>query len=91
MSLRWNWACRQTISAAAGEIIRGQHTRWIDLPTANENILSSSPASGLDAQAVKETSATLKNFGPLSYLISARASCGPHTAPAFDRSGGGNE
>ena len=54
------------------EIIKGQHTRWIDLPTANEKHFVQLAGVGLDAQAVKETSATLKrNFGPLSYLISA--------------------
>lgn len=54
------------------EIIRGQHTRWIDLPTANQKHFVQLAGVGLDAQAVKETSATLKkNFGPLSYLISA--------------------
>jgi len=54
------------------EIIRGQHTRSIDLPTANGKHFVQLAGVGLDAQAVKETSAKLKrNFGPLSYLISA--------------------
>ena len=54
------------------EIIRDGQTRWIDLPTANEKHFVQLAGIGLDAQVVKETSLTLKkNFGPLSYIISA--------------------
>lgn len=54
------------------EIIRGEKTRWVDLPTANGKRFVQLAGVGLDAQVVKETSLTLKrNFGPLSYLISA--------------------
>ncbi len=54
------------------EIIRAQRTRLIDLPTANEKHFVQLAGVGLDAQVVKETSRTSKrNFGPLSYLISA--------------------
>ena len=54
------------------EIIRAARVRWIDLPTANEKHFVQLAGVGLDAQVVKETSLALKrNFGPLSYLISA--------------------
>jgi YegS/Rv2252/BmrU family lipid kinase len=54
------------------QIIRAKHTRLIDLPTANGKHFVQLAGVGLDAQVVKETSLTLKrNFGPLSYLISA--------------------
>ncbi len=54
------------------EIIRAGRTRWIDLPRANQQHFVQLAGIGLDAQVVKETSLTLKrNFGPLSYLISA--------------------
>jgi diacylglycerol kinase (ATP) len=54
------------------EIIRAEQTRLIDLPTANEKHFVQLAGVGLDAQVVKETSLTFKrNFGPLSYLISA--------------------
>lgn len=53
-------------------IIEGNQTRLIDLPRANEKHFVQLAGVGLDAQAVKETSQALKrNFGPLSYLISA--------------------
>jgi diacylglycerol kinase (ATP) len=53
-------------------IIRGEHTRVVDLPSANDKYFVQLAGVGLDAQVVKETSANLKrNFGPLSYLISA--------------------
>ena len=53
-------------------VIEGNNTRLVDLPTANGKHFVQLAGVGLDAQAVKETSATLKqNFGPLSYLISA--------------------
>jgi len=54
------------------EIIRAERVRWIDLPTANDKHFAQLAGVGLDAQVVKETSLALKrNFGPLSYLISA--------------------
>src|SRR5256714_10679380 len=54
------------------DIIQGEHTRLVDLPSANGNYFVQLAGVGLDAQAVKETSLALKrNFGPLSYLISA--------------------
>jgi len=53
-------------------IIEGDEFRLIDLPSANGKYFVQLAGVGLDAQAVKETSAALKrNFGPLSYLISA--------------------
>jgi diacylglycerol kinase (ATP) len=53
-------------------IIEGDQVRLIDLPSANGKYFVQLAGVGLDAQAVKETSLTLKrNFGPLSYLISA--------------------
>lgn len=54
------------------EIIQRNQTRLIDLPRANNKHFVQLAGVGLDAQAVKETSRALKrNFGPLSYLISA--------------------
>jgi diacylglycerol kinase (ATP) len=54
------------------QIIQGDHTRLVDLPSANDKYFVQLAGVGLDAQVVKETSARLKrNFGPLSYLISA--------------------
>ncbi len=54
------------------DIIQNDHTRVVDLPKANNKYFVQLAGVGLDAQAVQETSATLKrNFGPLSYLISA--------------------
>lgn len=53
-------------------IIQSDSTRAVDLPKANEKFFAQLAGVGLDAQVVKETSAQLKkNFGPLSYLISA--------------------
>jgi YegS/Rv2252/BmrU family lipid kinase len=53
-------------------IIQSNSTRAIDLPKANQKCFAQLAGVGLDAQVVKETSAQLKkNFGPLSYLISA--------------------
>lgn len=53
-------------------IIEGENTRLVDLPSANGKYFVQLAGVGLDAQVVQETSATLKrNFGPLSYLISA--------------------
>ena len=54
------------------QIIQGENTRLVDLPSANDKYFVQLAGVGLDAQVVKETSANLKrNFGPLSYLISA--------------------
>ncbi|MGI8481395.1 MAG: diacylglycerol/lipid kinase family protein [Chthoniobacterales bacterium] len=54
------------------EIIRSQRTRRVDLPSANGKHFVQLAGVGLDAQVVQETSRTFKrNFGPLSYLISA--------------------
>lgn len=54
------------------DIIRGDHTRIVDLPSANGKHFVQLAGVGLDAQVVKETSLTFKrSFGPLSYLISA--------------------
>jgi diacylglycerol kinase (ATP) len=54
------------------DIIEGDQVRLIDLPQANGKYFVQLAGVGLDAQVVKETSLTLKrNFGPLSYLISA--------------------
>jgi diacylglycerol kinase (ATP) len=54
------------------DIIRGDHTRIVDLPNANGKHFVQLAGVGLDAQVVKETSLAFKrSFGPLSYLISA--------------------
>jgi YegS/Rv2252/BmrU family lipid kinase len=54
------------------QIINADHTRLVDLAQANGKHFVQLAGVGLDAQVVKETSAALKrNFGPLSYLISA--------------------
>jgi len=53
-------------------IIQQQHSRLIDLPSANGKHFVQLAGVGLDAQVVKETSRNFKrNFGPLSYLFSA--------------------
>ena len=53
-------------------IVQGEHIRSVDLAKANQKFFVQLAGVGLDAQVVKETSAQLKrNFGPLSYLISA--------------------
>jgi len=54
------------------KIIENDSTRAVDLPKANRKFFVQLAGVGLDAQVVKETSSQLKrNFGPLSYLISA--------------------
>src|SRR4029077_15501578 len=54
------------------EIVNGDSIRAVDLPKANLKFFVQLAGVGLDAQVVKETSTNLKkNFGPLSYLISA--------------------
>jgi diacylglycerol kinase family enzyme len=54
------------------EIIKGANIRLVDLPSANGKYFVQLAGVGLDAQVVKETSLAFKrNFGPLSYLISA--------------------
>ena len=54
------------------KIIQSENTRLVDLPSANGKYFVQLAGVGLDAQVVKETSSRLRrNFGPLSYLISA--------------------
>ena len=56
----------------AWEIICDHNTRRIDLARANDQYFVQLAGVGLDAQVVQETSYKFKkNFGPLSYLISA--------------------
>jgi diacylglycerol kinase family enzyme len=58
--------------AGCWKIIQGNKTHRVDLPRANRKHFVQLAGVGLDAQAVKETSGAFKrNFGPLSYLISA--------------------
>lgn len=53
-------------------IVQGERIRAVDLAKANQKFFVQLAGVGLDAQVVKETSTQLKrNFGPLSYLISA--------------------
>jgi len=54
------------------ELIKDGHVRKVDLPRANRHYFVQLAGVGLDAQVVKETSWNFrKNFGPLSYVISA--------------------
>jgi diacylglycerol kinase (ATP) len=54
------------------DIVKGDSTRAVDLPKANQKFFVQLAGVGLDAQVVKETSTQLKrSFGPLSYVISA--------------------
>jgi diacylglycerol kinase (ATP) len=54
------------------EIVEDANVRLVDLPSANGEYFVQLAGVGLDAQVVKETSLAFKrNFGPLSYLISA--------------------
>ncbi|MFL6583559.1 MAG: diacylglycerol/lipid kinase family protein [Chthoniobacterales bacterium] len=54
------------------DIVQSDQSRRIDLPSANGRHFVQLAGVGLDAQVVQETSRTFKrNFGPLSYLISA--------------------
>ncbi len=58
--------------ASCWQIIEQNRTHRVDLPRANGQHFVQLAGVGLDAQAVKETSRAFKrNFGPLSYLISA--------------------
>jgi diacylglycerol kinase (ATP) len=58
--------------ASCWKIIQENRTRRVDLPSANRKHFVQLAGVGLDAQVVKETSRAFKrNFGPLSYLISA--------------------
>jgi YegS/Rv2252/BmrU family lipid kinase len=58
--------------AKAWAVVREHHARRIDLVRANEQYLVQLAGVGLDAQVVQATSWNFKkNFGPLSYLISA--------------------
>ena len=57
---------------AAWAVIRAGHTRRVDLARANSRYFVQLAGVGLDAQVVQETSRNFKrNFGPLSYVISA--------------------
>lgn len=54
------------------EVIQQDHSRLVDLPSANGKHFVQLAGIGLDAQVVKETSLAFKrSFGPLSYLVSA--------------------
>lgn len=54
------------------KIIEEGKTRMVDLPVANGQYFIQLAGVGLDAQVVEETSREFKkNFGPLSYVISA--------------------
>lgn len=54
------------------DVIRRGKTRLVDLPHANGKHFIQLAGVGLDAQVVQETSLAFKrNFGPLSYLVSA--------------------
>lgn len=56
----------------AWEIIEAGYTRSIDLAQANEHYFVQLAGIGFDAQVVERTSWNFKkNFGPLSYVISA--------------------
>ncbi len=56
----------------AWAVIRAGHTRKIDIGRANSRYFIQLAGVGLDAQVVQETSWNFKkNFGPLSYVISA--------------------
>ena len=58
--------------ARCWRIIERNRTHRVDLPRANRKHFVQLAGVGLDAQVVKETSGAFKrNFGPLSYLISA--------------------
>ena len=70
------------------EIIKAEHTRLIDLPSANGKHFVQLAGVGLDAQVVKETSLALKrNFGPLSYLFFRSPDRGTAAAASVDRIG----
>ncbi len=57
---------------ACWRIITKGHTRRVDLPSANGKHFVQLAGVGFDAQAIQETSRSLKrNFGPLSYIVSA--------------------
>ena len=54
------------------EIIEAGHTRMVDLPMANKHAFVQLAGVGFDAQIVQETNRDFrKNFGPLSYLVTA--------------------
>jgi diacylglycerol kinase (ATP) len=56
----------------AWEIIEAGYTRSIDLAHANDHAFVQLAGIGFDAQVVERTSLNFKkNFGPLSYLVSA--------------------
>jgi len=54
------------------EVIEAGHVRHVDLPRANRHAFVQLAGIGFDAQIVKETNLDFrKQFGPLSYLVSA--------------------
>ena len=56
----------------AWDIVQARYTRRVDLVRANEQYFVQLAGVGLDAQVVQATSRNFKkNFGPLSYLVSA--------------------
>ncbi len=58
--------------ARCWQIIQGDETRLVDLPSANGQHFVQLAGVGLDAQVVQETSSAFKrSFGPLSYIVSA--------------------
>lgn len=58
--------------AGSWDIIRAGHTREVDLARANDQYFVQLAGIGLDAQIVMETEREFrKNFGPLSYLVTA--------------------
>jgi YegS/Rv2252/BmrU family lipid kinase len=58
--------------AEAWEVIEAGYTRSIDLARANDHYFVQLAGIGFDAQVVERTSWNFKkNFGPLSYLVSA--------------------
>jgi len=69
--------------ASCWQIIEGGNTRLVDLPSANGKYFVQLAGVGLDAQVVKETSATLKR--KLSDL--RRTNRGAQTAPPLHRIG----
>ena len=57
---------------ACWEIVQGNGTRRVDLPSANGKHFVQLAGVGFDAQVVQETSQAFKrSFGPLSYIVNA--------------------
>jgi len=58
--------------AGSWEVIKAGHVRQVDLAKANDQYFVQLAGIGLDAQIVMETEREFrKNFGPLSYLVTA--------------------